>query len=88
MYDNRVVPNTKRADYTDKVVVIRKSFFSKGFDAGRNGEYDRRFIVESGFGVNAVYGTFLIDGEEGRVEHNDIEGIAVDQAFHQQLNTI
>jgi len=64
-----------------KTVVIRKSTLGKAWQEG-----DRRFKAEGGFGCDpakmgrAVFGTFVCDGERARIDRDDVEGIAVEQA--------
>jgi hypothetical protein len=63
-------------DLKGKTVLVRKKFFKPEY-----ADKDRRFKCESGFGCNpaamgnAVFGTFLLDGEETRINRSDIEGI-------------
>lgn len=64
-----------------RTVVIRANRLRPEF-----ADKDRRFVCECGYGCKpfligrAVFGRFLIDGEECRVDRGDIEGIAVHQA--------
>lgn len=74
---NAVVPGSSKANYNDKVVVIKRSYFAPAF-----ADQDRRFTVSGGFGCypeargTAVFGKFVLDGERTRVERYDIEGLA------------
>ena len=74
---NTVVPGSNKANYNNKVVVIKRSFFSPEY-----ADKDRRFEVSGGFGCHpealgtAVFGKFVLDGERTRVERYDIEGLA------------
>src|SRR5208282_6500275 len=59
--------------------MVRKSFFKKDYR-----DKDRRFRCSGGFGCNpssagrAVFGTFLLDGEEARIDRGDVEGIVAE----------
>jgi hypothetical protein len=74
---NEVIPGSNKANYNDKVVVIKRSFFSPEY-----ADKDRRFTVSGGFGCHAeargtaVFGKFVLDGERTQVERYDIEGLA------------
>jgi hypothetical protein len=74
---NAVMPSSNKANYNDKIVVIKRSFFSPEY-----ADKDRRFVVSGGFGCHAealgtaVFGKFMLDGERTRVERYDIEGLA------------
>lgn len=63
-------------DLKGKTVLVRKSFFKPEY-----ADKDRRFKCESGFGCSpdlagrAVFGTFLLDGEEARINRSDIERV-------------
>ena len=65
-------------DLTGKVVIIKASDLIHPWNKG-----DRRFLVQSGFGCNpycsgsAVFGVFFVDGDSGRFERYNIEGLAV-----------
>ncbi len=66
-------------DLHGKVVVMSRKFY-KG-----ETEEERRFLCLGGFGCsagcigNAVYGKFLTDGEECRVERYEIEKLSDNQ---------
>jgi hypothetical protein len=63
-------------DLKGKTVLVRKSFFKPEYQ-----DKDRRFKCEGGFGCHpdkigtAVFGIFLLDGEEARISRGDIEGV-------------
>jgi hypothetical protein len=75
---NEVSEKITGLELTGKTVVIRASALRPQF-----AETDRRFKCQGGFGCSpsavgrAVFGTFLVDGEETRMDRGDIEGIAV-----------
>jgi hypothetical protein len=64
-------------DIAGKVVVIRKDYLDPEYQ-----NIDRRFKAEFGFGTKpflaglAVFGTFLVDGEEAGLERNAFAGLA------------
>lgn len=74
---NEISGSIQDVNLTGKVVVIKKEFFNEQYANG-----DRRFLATAGFGCNpslmgkAVFGKFLDDGEETRIERYDIEGLA------------
>lgn len=69
-------------DLEGKVVIMSKKFY-KG-----QTEEERKFLCLGGFGCkadcmgNAVFGKFLIDGEECRVERYEIEKLSPDQTIN------
>ena len=77
---NKVSGPITGIDITGKIVVLKKSSLKPAFHG------DRRFLAEGGFGAKpylmgrAVFGKFLIDGEDGRIDRSDIEGLAEVQA--------
>ena len=74
---NAIAGGITGVDITGQIVVVRRSLFNKKYQDG-----DRRFRVEGGFGCKphligrAVYGTFVVDGEEVRLDRGDVEGLA------------
>jgi len=68
-------------DLEGKVVLIRKSYFKPEYADG-----DRRFKCEGGFGCKpylsgtAVFGTFLSDGEQARINRGDVESVVEEGA--------
>lgn len=73
---NRTIPWTE-GSIAGKVVIIRKSALLPEYQL-----MDRRFKASGGFGCNidsignAVFGTWLVDGESCRQERFQVEGIA------------
>ena len=73
---NEILPDDM-GDITGKVVVVRKDWFDTEYQ-----NIDRRFKADFGFGTKpyliggAVFGTFLADGEEARLERRDFAGLA------------
>ena len=77
---NEIEKGIDGEDLTGKVVIIRKDSLVSPYSEG-----DRRFLAKVGFGCKpgligrAVWGIFLVDGEECRMNRSDVEGIAVNQ---------
>lgn len=63
-------------DLKGKTVLVRRDSFSPQYRDG-----DRRFKCAGGFGCSptaigtAVFGTFLSDGEEARINRSDVESV-------------
>jgi hypothetical protein len=70
--------NALNEDLTDKVVIIGKEYLRPEF------HHDRRFMCQDGFGCKpytigkAIFGYYLIDGEQDRIEGFMVESIADD----------
>lgn len=68
--------NSLGIDLTGKTVLILKSSLKPEWREG-----DRRFKVSGGFGAKphtmgkALFGTFLVDGEEARMSGWDVESV-------------
>jgi hypothetical protein len=68
--------NSLGIDLTGKTVLIRKEVLNEEFREG-----DRRFKVSGGFGAKpytsgtALFGTWLVDGEECRMSGMDVEAV-------------
>jgi len=79
---NAVVPGSSSEHYAGKVVVVRKAALAPAYQQ----MLDRRFLAAGGFGCNpsalgnAVFGMYLSDGEECRIERYEIAGVAVNQS--------
>jgi hypothetical protein len=77
--------NKLNVDITDTVVVLSPKFY-------KGDERARRFLCKGGFGCRpdsngqAVFGTFLIDGEECRIEGGHIEKLSDDQSTEVEQN--
>lgn len=86
---NEVDP-TPCNDYTNKIVVLRKSSLIEPFAS-----MDRRMYVTGGFGAKAytigtaVFGILLLDGEDdARWRRGDIAGLAKDQTHTKILDEV
>ena len=81
MQENLKLRSYSNESMVGKIVLVRKDFFSPKYREG-----DRRFRVSGGFGAEpgkigrAVFGTFLSDGEEARIDRGDVAGILEDQS--------
>ena len=84
MQENMKLRSISNESMVGKVVLLHKSYFGNAAYVKSQGgidKVDRRFKVSGGFGAEpgkigrAVFGTFLSDGEEARVDRGDIEGI-------------
>ena len=77
--------NNLKIDLTGKVVVLMRKYY-------KGDEKARRFLCSGGFGCHpgtmgsAIVGTFLIDGEEARVEGWQIEKLSDDQSTEVEQN--
>ena len=73
-------PSITGVDLVGKTVVLREAYFAPAY---RN--VDRRFVCNGGFGCSptkmgrAVFGTFLADGEEARIDRGDILCLAPEE---------
>lgn len=80
-----VVANSSNEHYDDQVVVIKSEYFKPDY---RSAKY-QLFHAKGGFGCDpskigtAVFGYFLADGDEARVERYDILGIATPEAIEE-----
>lgn len=67
--------NSLRMNLTGKTVILKASRY-------RGNEEERKFVCESGFGCSpvtsggAIFGRFVSDGEEARIDGWDIEKLA------------
>jgi len=78
LYDHRHrVQADKPQDYTGKLLILRADVLKESYRTPEN----QLFLAQSGFGCSpdasgrAVYGQFLIDGEEVRFNRHDFIGI-------------
>jgi hypothetical protein len=74
--------NALKEELEGKVVLIKKDYLKPEY----HDDEKRRFLCETGFGChpwtmgNAVFGTYLWDGEQCRVEGWQIECLSDDQS--------
>jgi hypothetical protein len=77
---NEVSGGITGVELTGKTVVIRAASLKPEYT-----DKDRRFVVSGGFGASpytvgrAVFGKFLLDNEDARMDRGDVEGIAAVQ---------
>lgn len=73
--------NSLNEELTGKVVVLRESRFKEEYKALQF----RVFEVSGGFGADsytagtALFGTFLVDGEQARMNGYDVERLATEE---------
>lgn len=79
--EEHVIKGSSNQDYEGKVLVVRSGWFN---DWSRKPE-NQLFLASCGFGCDpskigtAVFGKFLIDGEQTRLERYDFLGVLDEQ---------